>query len=123
MKISKVILLLFCTSGLFVSCREGIKGNLTDLPIVNNVAELIEDNATAMPLTDNKVFLVSGKVKSNIYFFGQGCIELADLQDETKVIYLLTKEQHKVGDKLTTSVTKKPIISINDDAIEVYVES
>lgn len=116
----KNLYLLIALVLLLLGCSGGIKSDLSALPVVNTVSELKLEKATAIPLTDDKIFLVSGKVKSNLYILGKGLIELTDSNDES--IMVLTKERHSVGGKLTLKLTKTEIFSINDEGFDYYIE-
>jgi hypothetical protein len=119
----KTLINLLVVCLLMASCSGRVKADLTQIPIINTVSSIKSKKATAIPLTDDKVFLISGTVKSNIYLLGKGCIELADTNVEDETILILTEHKYNIGDKVSLKISEKELISINDDGVDIYTEN
>ncbi|MCP9762307.1 hypothetical protein [Lacihabitans soyangensis] len=114
--------LIMLSSVIILSCSGGVKTDMSDLPIVNSVEEINKEKATSLPLTDDNSFLISGKVSGNLYILGKGVIELVDTKNDNEKMYVASKNKYKIGESITIKVSKQPIITINDDGIDVFVE-
>lgn len=88
---------------------------------VNNVNDILNGTAIAVPLSDNK-FLVSGSVDKNFYLFGKGYIKLSDFKNKEKNITVLTKKQHQIGENLVITILKSELLLINDNSVNLYIE-
>lgn len=102
-----------------VACGSGN----TDLPLVNSVSALNNQSATAVPLTDDQLFMVSGRVSHSIFVLTQGLLALEDPKNPEQKIYLLAKNKHKIGEVVTLQVRKKEVLSIDDKSYAVYAEN
>lgn len=104
------------------ACTTTSQHDLSQLPLVNSIASMKDRTATAIPLSDEKLFMVTGRVSHSIYIMGEGMIVLEDLNNAEQKLYLIAKTKHIKGEVITVTIKRKELLSVDSENFSVYIE-
>lgn len=104
------------------ACTTNSQHDLSQLPLVNSIASIKDRTATAIPLSDEKLFMVTGRVSHSVYILGEGVIILEDLNNAEHKLYLVAKDKHTKGKVITVTIKRKEILSVDSENFAMYIE-